>query len=232
MKRFDPEKPLIFIHVPKTAGMSVQEIFRGWFGSGLIRHYFNEVAGTPPQRDPRFERHDRTDAVCVYGHFNRNRAFGVTDTYPDATQFITLLRDPFEMACSAYFFTRKVGANWKDTSRVPQADLITYLAENAPNMLNHFPRVVTKANYRDVIDEYFVEIGLTERLAESMARIATALGRNFDPSSLARLNVTKRDMATLDLGELRARYRAAHPLEFTVYDHVRWLFDRRPALSP
>ena len=67
MRRFDPDKPLIFIHVPKTAGISVREVFSGWFGAGLVRHYFDEVAGQPPQRDARFDRHSRTEPVCVYG---------------------------------------------------------------------------------------------------------------------------------------------------------------------
>lgn len=232
MRRFEPDQPLVFIHVPKTAGISVRDVFSGWFGARLILHYYNEAAGRPPQRDPRFDRHSRAAPVCVYGHFNRNRAFGVTDTYPEATQFVTLLRDPFEMACSSYFFVRKVSAGWKDRSRVPQGDLATHLEEEPPNMLNHFPCVVTEANYREVIETQFVEIGVTERLAESLARIAAALGHDFDPARLGRLNVTDRDTAGLDLGALRARYRNRHPLEFAVYDHVRWLFDRRPALLP
>ena len=230
MRPFDPDKPLIFIHVPKTAGISVRDIFSGWFGSRLVHHYFDEAAGRPPQRDDRFDHHDRGAPVCVYGHFNRSRAFGVDDTYPDAAQFVTLLRDPFEMACSHYFYVRKVGANWKDRGRVPQSDLETHLDTMAPNMLNHFPRVVTKANYRELIETHFVEIGVTERLAESLARIAVALGQDFAPADLGRRNTTERDMAGLDIGALRARYRDRYPLEFAVYDHVRWLFDRRPAL--
>ena len=232
MRPFDPDRPLVFIHVPKTAGNSVRAVFADWFGPGLIPHYYDEVAGRPPQRDPRFDSHSRAAPVCVHGHFNRNRAFGVADTYPEATQFVTLLRDPFEMACSSYFFTRKASAGWKDRSRVPQGDLPTHLEEAAPNMLNHFPCVVTEANYREVIETHFVGIGVTERLAESLARIAAALGRSFDPARLGRLNVTERDTAGLDLGALRMRYRDRHPLEFAVYDHVRWLFDRRPALLP
>ena len=231
MRPFDPDAPLVFIHVPKTAGASTREVFADWFGPGLIRHYFDEVAGRPPQRDERFAHHGRSAPVCVYGHFNRNRGFGVTDTYPDATQFVTLLRDPFEMACSGYFFTRKVGAIWKDRSRVPTGDLASHLDATAPNMLNHFPCVVTAENYREVIATHFVAIGVTERLGESLQRIATAIGRRFDPTRLPRLNATERPMERPvdgpDLGGLRARYRARHPLEFAVYDHVRWMFDRQ-----
>ena len=166
-----------------------------------------------------------------YGHFNRNRAFGVADTYPDATQFITVLRDPFEMACSSYFFTRRAGRKWKDRSRVPQADLATYLDTTPPNMLNRFPCVVTETNYRAVMDAYFISIGITERLAESMARIAAALGRGFVAPDLKRRNPTERDDADMDLGALRARYRANHPLEFAVYDHARWMFEYQPAVQ-
>ena len=64
MRDYDPTQPLIFVHVPKTAGISVRTIFKDWFADRLCLNYYNEVAGTPP---------------VIYGHFSRNRAFGVKD---------------------------------------------------------------------------------------------------------------------------------------------------------
>lgn len=155
------------------------------------------------------------------------RAFGVKDTYPDAIQFVTILRDPFEQACSAYFYMLNASARWKDRSRVPQGDLQAWLENSPPNMLNHFPEVVTKQNYRAIVERYFVEIGITEKLPETMSRIAGALARDFVPEQLGFLNETHRDVDGYNLGELRERFRDRYPLEFEVYDHARWLFESR-----
>jgi hypothetical protein len=85
-------------------------------------------------------------------------------------------------------------------------------------MFNHFPRVVTKDNYRAMIEESFVEIGLMEHLVESMRRIATKLSMPFDHLWLPHLNPTNRNQS--HPADLREEYVEQHPLEFEVYDYV------------
>lgn len=219
MKKYDADLPLIFIHVPKTAGASVRRIVMRWFGPGYIPHYYDERAGVRPERDVRFDNHGDTP-VCVYGHFNRHRGFGVEDNYPDAKQFVTILRDPFEMAISEYYFTRKVGHDWKDQSRVPGKGLRDHLLVSRPNMLNHFPRPVSFENYRDIIDEFFVEIGFTEALTPSLSRIAARLGVSFDPADLEHINKTERDDQVGAVQEFRSAFRELNRLEFDVHDYA------------
>ena len=88
-------------------------IVRGWFGERYHRHYFDEKTGALP------EHPDTGPGSVVFGHFNRARGFGVEHHYPEVQQFVTVLRDPFEMAVSGYFYTRKMRAAWKDASNLP-----------------------------------------------------------------------------------------------------------------
>src|SRR5690606_17447036 len=141
---------------PKTAGAAVRQVFMRWF-PGLVLHYFNERMGTMPAR------RQLAPGAVVYGHFNRLRGFGVPDYYPQVRQFITILRDPFEMALSGYFYTRKVAGEWKGK---PALGAIETIVKAPLNMLNHFPVEVTEANYREVIDR-FLFVGITEQLEES-----------------------------------------------------------------
>lgn len=203
MRCYDPSEPLIFIHVPKTAGAAVRQVFMRWF-PGLVLHYFNERMGTMPAR------RQLAPGAVVYGHFNRLRGFGVPDYYPQVRQFITILRDPFEMALSGYFYTRKVAGGWKGK---PALGAIEAIVKAPLNMLNHFPVEVTEANYREVIDR-FLFVGITEQLEESMKRIAAILGKPYiEPE---RINSTER---TGDFSHLRAEFENNHRLERQVYHY-------------
>lgn len=216
----DPTLPLIFIHVPKTAGVSVREIVKKWYGPGFIQHYFDNITALPPKRDSRVETHTPGAPICVYGHFNQLRGFGMEDNYPEARQCVTVLRDPFEMMISEYYFLRRVSSGWNDRSQVPKGTLASHLESAQPNMLNHFPRPVTSCNYRDIIDEFFVEIGFCEELVPSLHRMAAKLGKPFNPRDLGRYNVTKRDTENEQVQHMRDDFRERNKLEFAVYDYA------------
>jgi hypothetical protein len=222
MRKYDKKNPLIVIHVPKAAGVSSGHIFKDWFGGNFHKHYANAITGTLPDKLDLWELHEPQKPLCLQGHFNRFRGFGIEDYYPKVNQFVTILRDPFELMTSHYFYVRKVGANWKDQSRVPVCDLQTFLKENKPNMLNHFPREVTFDNYKDIIEEYFIEIGITERLDESMRRIGRKLGFEYTNKVEIR-NSTSRDQE-VPMGFLE-QFMERNQLEFEVYQYCLLKFD-------
>ena len=218
MRDFDRNQPLIAIHIPKSAGTSTKAVFKSWFGRGFREHYFDEEKGRMPTRYALEEIHSPERPVVVYGHFNRLREFGVEDYYPQAEQFVTILRDPFELAVSRYFFTRRVAGNWKDQSRVPDKELSEHVLNVTPNLLNHFPRIVTRANYKELIEKYFIEIGIVEKLEESLHRIAKKLGMHFEPEMLGHLNATERTESIPT--EIRDRFVEKNELEYCVYDYI------------
>ncbi|MFN3313577.1 MAG: hypothetical protein ACK46Q_08930 [Hyphomonas sp.] len=212
---YDRNKPLIFIHIPKTAGISLRTVFETWYGEGLLRHYANEQSGMFPEVIDLDDAEKKGQPVCLYGHFNRLRGFGIPGRYDGVTQFVTILRDPLEQSVSRYFYVRKSGGNWKDKSRVPQGDLETFLREDKPTLLIHFPAILTLDNYKDVIEEKFIAVGTTEKLSESMQLISRRLG--FPYQDVPRLNVTERDQTISDaIGD---DFRARHRLEYEVYDY-------------
>jgi len=224
MKVYDPNQPLVFIHVPKTAGASVAGIVEGWFGDGYVPNYYNNRTKQPPQRAPLFDRHTADAPVCVYGHFNPKRGFGVQDVYPDAEQFVTILRDPFERAVSGYHYMRGIAQKGLRFEAVLERTLAEHLEVAPPKMLLHFPKFLTPENYKDVIDEYYVMIGFSETLVPSLHVIAAALGRRFDPDLLGHNNKGSYRETTEDLHGLRAAYQERHPLEFAVYEYAKERF--------
>ena len=222
MRSYNKQSPLIVIHVPKAAGVSSGHIFQDWYGDQFYKHYRDESKGTMPEKLDLFALHTPENPVCLQGHFNALRGFGIEDYYPRVNQFVTILRDPFELTISHYFYTRKVGKEWIDQSRVPKDDLVSYLKNNKPNMLNHFPRKVTLDNFKEICEEYFIEIGITEKLDESMRRIAHKLGFNYT-KKVDTLNTTTRDQPTPI--EFKDPFIELNRLEYEVYTYCRTRFD-------
>lgn len=218
MRPYNPAEPLIFIHVPKTAGTSVREIFRGWFGAGLIEHYRDEQRDSlPPKRDLRALQ--GAQSLVVYGHFNKYRGFGIQDYYPEVSQFVTILRDPFERAISGYLFVLRQPPS-RFRTQLLEDDIRSHLLDRpAGGAMAHMPGFLTADNYREVFERHFVGIGVVERLGESVARMAAALGRSFDLSQLPRLNANP-DPVPEELLGLREEFIRLNPVEYEIYNYA------------
>jgi hypothetical protein len=218
---YDPQKPLISLHIPKCAGTSFRTVLKNWYADRLFLHYFQQRNDLPP-------RHPLLPGICIHGHFNLAKGFGAPDYYPEVDQFITILRDPLEMAVSNYFF-------WKTKGRARQIrdgrltedyrDILEFFRKrNVSPMLNFMPRPVTRENYREILERHFVGIGFVEDLQSSLDRLAHALG--FPPTNIGRINASPRDE---DLpAEIRDGFMDANSLEYEVYRHAWRLFGTEP----
>lgn len=220
MREYDGATPLIFIHVPKTAGTSVRDIFRGWFGPGLLEHYAGQD-GTPPVRHDLAASSAADRPLAIYGHFNRHRGFGIEHYYPEVTQFATVLRDPFERALSGYCHLARHGHSSRPPLTLRQ-DLRSYLQSKRRGILDFFPSFVTATNYREMIERHFIELGVMEHLGESLERMAKALKKSVDVRELPKLNVNPEPYE--DLTDLREQFVCNHPLDFEIYEYARARF--------
>ena len=205
-------------------------LFKQWFGDGLLLHYYQEVACKMPVHHDIFSQHSIEKPVAVYGHFNRRRNFGVEDYYPQAKQFITILRDPLERLISHYCYIQKVAHDWKKHPKPIDPDFQNYVRTNRSVMLNYFPRVVTFGNYKEIIEQYFIEIGIMEDLEASMQRIAQKLHKPLDQKKIEHINATERSEAASEA--LRYLFIENNELEYTVYNYVKNRFTHKNEEQP
>ncbi len=215
MRDFDRRQPLIVIHVPKAAGTSSRKFFQAWYGDGFLRHYFNQKKEQMPKKYDLFELHSINNPIVLHGHFNKVRGFGVEDYYPEVKQFITILRDPFELEISKYFFIRKHGIDWNG---MPVDDIKEHLIGAKSHMLDYFPREVTFNNYKEIIAKYFIEIGVTKHLRNSMKWIAYKIGMQYEDELFGYHNTTERDQEVPNY--LKDIFIENNQLEFDVYNYV------------
>ncbi len=223
MRRYSVEKPLISLHIPKCAGQSFRETLHRWFGDRLFFHYFQQHNAMPPRRD-------FSPGICIHGHFNRTKGFGVMDYYPEADQFITILRNPLDMAISNYFYWKnKARANQIKAGKLTEGDEHDYkdiddffMKRPKSHMLDFMPWELTADNYKETLETAFVWVGFTENLQESIDELARLLG--FSTVQIGRINVSSRDE---DLSPtVRDTFLADSAFEFEVYDYARQVVNR------
>lgn len=242
----EPGRRIVFLHIPKCAGTSVNAIFKGTIGSGRSSNTVlidDRVDG--PEVLRRIEK-ART-AQFVGGHFG----FETLEAIRGEALAFTVLRDPFERIRSTYghFHTRKQGNPL--AHKVPGMTLEEYLTSEDPEILQWTDNVIARQlcarhgrdSVRDIDTSTMVTLAkanldrldrfvFLDSLASEMTKIAQAAGIRFD-GKMPQENVTSqrasRDsraaVAPLDdrLMEL-ARPRILADLE--VYEHA---VARRPA---
>lgn len=214
MRDYDPDKLLVSIHLPKCGGTSLAEGLQSLFGDGFHAHYLGEDERTLP---PRVEREA---GVCVHGHFFHHALpLGVGDYYPQAGQFITVLREPLEMMLSSYFFQRKLGAELPDT---PAGYLQSVLGWARLFHYRSLPFDVWADDAIERLEERFVWVGVTEDLQGSFDRLAARLGR--PAVILPRRNTAPRTLPLDHVEAWRAAFRKRFREEYRLYDHcAQWL---------
>ena len=221
MQAYDPTEPLFFIHIPKTAGLSIRRVCYDWFGEGLGYHYFDEKQNQPPPhiplRDPA-SGHYRP-GLCVFGHFNRRRGFGLEDYYPEARQRLTFMRDPFERALSVYFYVNSDPTRWnKSMTQLTEATLTEFLSRSGGDNIGAFlPPDLTLDNHRRLLPEHFIHIGVSEAPERSLTIMADKLGMP-PPTDIPRLNATERGGRIPY--DLREEFLARRPLETALYRYA------------
>lgn len=224
VKTYNPGQPLIFIHVPKTAGTTVRRVFYDWFGKNLYYHYYNPETGTLPERvdvkDP--VSGDWRPGICIYGHFNCDRRMGVADYYPDVSQFVTILRDPFELMVSAYFYVNSQPASWSGREWILHASLEEFLERSPASVFAPFlPIEMDKTNFREVLEARFVHLGITEDLQRSLDVMAHRLSFPL-PDRIDMLNRTERP-EHIEYDRLRQRFVSMHQFDYRIYEFAREL---------
>ena len=226
MKKYDKDKPLISIHIPKCAGRSFEKVLEIWFARKLYKHYYNDEINKKPKRYSLmkfFNPSKFKKGICIHGHFSMIKGIGTRDYYPTVDQFITIFRDPFETKVSHYFYCKRLGdskfiSGKKLVMKDQYTDINDYFQKNKGSyILNYMPYDINMGNYKDIIDKYFVYIGIAEDLQTSINILADKLG--FPSVKVDQLNKSIKDEEVSE--KVREDYINDNDLEYEIYNYVK-----------
>jgi len=91
-------RPLVFIHIPKAAGTSLQEIVVRHYQGGRGFRFTGDTEQWESFKRAAPEENGRYDVI--HGHVH----FGVHEYLPDPATYMTMLRDPIDRVVSHYHF--------------------------------------------------------------------------------------------------------------------------------
>jgi hypothetical protein len=223
MRAYQRSDILFSLHIPKCGGTSFTKVLRQWFWPSLHAHYIaHDQGGRLPGRPhpvKAFLHHARIKPMVIHGHFEDEAAlFGC---YPNATQFITILRDPLEMQLSLYWdHQRRIKQfgtlYWKGfpVEMEYDGDLDRWVAERPFYLMPFLPFGLTMVNFRERIESCFVHVGVMERFQESVNRLAKQLGKT--PVSVPSLNQSQREREPSAAAVEAFKQRCA--LEYAIYN--------------
>ena len=215
-KIFDHQAPLISLHVPKCGGQSLVAALSACTQSGYVLiPFFPEIGHTLPARW-------NAARTIVHGHFVRWKGHRVEDMCAGASQYTTVVREPFDALISGYAYGLQTGQDWA-VNQSADAFLDWWLESGNQPLLGALPAIEGART----IEEYasrFVLLGVLERLDDYVGALADLL--QVEMAAPPVRNTSTR--AGFDIPDRRAEFRRAMPLDFELYDYVARQYGLRP----
>ena len=231
-------RKIIFLHIPKTAGTTLNRII-DWEYNPLriysingryFRESYRKLVEYPPSRLPGMK--------VFRGHM----PFGLHRLLNGPSTYIVVLRDPVERAMSLYFFAanRRIHRHHSEVSRQTLEEYVrTSPYNNAQTKL-----IAGQSRERDFIagecndamlsaakenlSRYFTLIGITERFEETLALAKVLLGWKIDRWATFRVTPhrPKKEAIGADTRALIAQYNS---FDVALYQYASELFSEKVA---
>lgn len=182
---------IIYLHIPKTGGTSVNEIFKRAFGSQFVHVPMladGRVALSPQETQTLVEQH--ATAKAMGGHPLR---FPMPPVPNLTYEYVTVLRDPIERLVSFYFYERRIyQADPKHRSKLKLMDFIEALKpyDYGKSQCRWLDASQDAERAKDVLRQ-FAAVGTTENFNGWLMLMRAKLGLPLTALIQPRLNTTK-----------------------------------------
>jgi len=236
-----PDETVIFCHVPRTAGTTINRIIERQYGPqedywiGRDSPDDQELRAMSPAR--------RAQIRMLRGHV----PFGLHECFPGTCAYFTLLREPIERVISFYFFVRREPEHYAHEALLAKDMTLQRYVESwqTPVTSNFATRMLsgtwagtpgepcdkgTLALAKHNLDEQFAVVGLTERFDETLLLLKRRFGWRtayYRQHNVTRSRPSQETLSAETLAVLREHNR----LDLVLYDHAKALFEKQVAAA-
>ena len=226
---------LIFLHIPKTAGLTLLNIIQRQYDTSSIHFHVGD-----PKYVHRFKEipeSQRSDIKVLPGHL----PFGMHKYLPQPSVYVTLLRDPIERVISQYYSvrSRREHAMYSEANRKNLKELLlsglyqrldnfqTRMLAGMPGMECEYgactPEILDAAKKN--LSSSFSVVGLTERFDETLVLLKRVFG--WKNLLYVKKNVTEKRLNKEDISNdtLQAILKY-NELDIELYRYAEELFER------
>ncbi len=230
------ERTVIFLHLPKTAGKTLNLIIQNQYRPEDIYSLPLNQKKIPGAIETLRELpvKKKKNIRVLKGHMD----FGLHTDLPNPATYITILRDPVERAISNYYFvTGDPGHPMHAFTK--SKSLAQWAALPNNNFNNGQIRMLAGIHYKTEpltrqtleiakknLDNHFSVVGLTERFDESVILLKRELGWNWP--FYTRQNVTGKKIARENIPASAIEIiKKLNQLDIELYEHAARLFDEK-----
>ncbi len=226
---------IIFLHIPKTAGTTLNAILQKQYKPQQI-YYLGANAQESIRDYQQLARAEKEAIRLVSGH----TALGFHDYVPGSSTYFTFLRDPIERVVSFYYYVKKNNEHYLNRAAVNEFEGIapfinsgiTKMVDNGQTRMISgvwlepaFGKITAqefeqaKANLK----QRFSVTGLTEQFDATLLLFRAIF--NWQSITYIRQNVSKTAAADRELAAVdRQAIEAANQWDIALYEHAQELF--------
>lgn len=237
------DKFIIFLHIQKTGGITIQRILRRRLGKSVIERGINLLKG---KNNPSSLKQLMQNKVYGDRYFIGHFCYGIHEYLPTPATYMSFFREPVSRLISLYNFSKiNPTAYWHpfavdktleefllgvDLPELDNGQVRFLVGENFANcdeteefFINKTPVGQCDESLLDLakkhIDEEFSFIGLTEYFDQSVLLLKEILG--WKNSYYLRRNVTKKTKKEPVSAEVKQAIRDRNHLDIQLYDYVK-----------
>lgn len=238
-KNTNREQQIIFMHIPKTAGFTLQKIIERQYPAQSLYTLESLKESELIAAFKNMSQARRAEIRMLQGHLNMSQR--LHEFMPGPTTYCTILRDPVERVISHYYFVRDTPGHYlRDFAT--EKSLKELLESRQAVMLNDMHVRLLSGVLGDLgfgectqetletakknLREHFSVVGLTERFDETLLLLKNAYG--WQDVCYTRKNVTPSRPTRDELppGTLEAIIET-HQLDLQLYQYASTLFEEQ-----
>lgn len=205
---YNPLDPLISLHVPKCAGQSFIKSLEMACSSVYSLKYFYPDIGVNLPEDW------YSPNTIIHGHFVRWKGHSVEEVCIGASQFITIVRDPFDICVSAYFYGLRDGHEWA-TSMSLESFLEWWLAQEIGPLMGALPYFAEARTIEDYCEQ-FVCIGEVSQINKFYDHLSIILG-----TVLPKDIIVNTSIYTEKIPDMRCHFQKRHRLDYELFNFIK-----------